>query len=312
MTSRSSTLKVKAEKYTILTKGVSANYFTVGKDEFMYGKAFSAQEIERKENVVIMSHASLKDVFDQQNPVGKSIIIQGKPFTVIGVLKETPQERLGAAGVSAYFPYPLFFQEIFASPSFNSVQLFLPEESDNEEWRKIIYQTLLNYVGVKTTNDANFEVTSSASFADQIQSAMDIFSYFLAAVGGISLLVGGIGVMNIMIVSVTERTREIGIRKAIGALKKDIIMQFLIESIVLTTLGWIVAIIISYLLVGLINGVLILLSLQEGPFAGFRVSVSLGTLILALSLTTIVGIGFGITPAKKAAQLKPIDALRFE
>ena len=168
------------------------------------------------------------------------------------------------------------------------MQVFLPEEYDNEEWRKILYQTLLQYIGVKTTNDADFEVISSASFADQIRSIMEIFSYFLAAVGGISLLVGGIGVMNIMIVSVTERTREIGIRKAIGALKKDIIMQFLIESIVLTTLGGIVAIIISYLFVGMINGVLLLLNLQEGAFAGFRVTVSINTLILALSLTTIV------------------------
>lgn len=312
ITSRPSTLKHQAKTYAMFTKGISPNYLSLGKEEFMYGRAFSEQEINEKQPVVVMSYSTLKDVFDNQNPIGTSVTIQGKPFTIIGVLKESTQERLGWSSVSAHFPYPIFFKEIFASSSFNSLQIFLPEESDNEQWRKIIYQTLLEYIGVTSTNDADFEVTSSASFADQIQSAMDIFSYFLAAVGGISLLVWWIGVMNIMIVSVTERTREIGIRKAIGALKKDIIMQFLIESIVLTSLGGIVAIIISYLIIGLINGVLILLSLQEGPFAGFRVSVSLGTLILALSLTTIVGVGFGITPAKKAAQLKPIDALRFE
>ena len=183
ITSRSSGLKHKAKNYTIFSKGISPNYLSLGKEEFLYGRGFSSQEDKENENVVIMSYASIKDIFDQQNPVGSTVTIQGKPFLIIGVLKESTQERLGAASVSAYFPYNQFFTEIFATPSFDSLQVFLPEESDNEEWRKILYQTLIEYVGVTTTNAADFEVTSSASFADQIQSAMDIFSYFLAAVG---------------------------------------------------------------------------------------------------------------------------------
>ena len=148
-----------------------------------------------------------------------------------------------------------------------------------------------------------FSLSSLSAIGDAIDNAMSIFTYLLAAIGSISLLVGWIGVMNIMLVSVTERTREIWIRKAIWALNKDIITQFLIESVVVTAIGWIIAIILSRLAIQAVNSF---------DIEWIHVSMTTEVVVLATTLTFIIWIVSGIGPAKKAAELQPIDALRFE
>ena len=306
-------IKYNADADKALVQGISEGYLSLTKEEFLYGQDFTTQDFESGAPVAIINYNSLRDFFDTDNPLGRELTINGTSFRVIGILKQSTSERMGLLdGVSVYIPAPAYAQSIRVGQDYDSIDLYLPEEYDNEQRRQIIYYSLLQHLGVSKVQQAHLSVDSFASFADQIQSAMSVFSIFLAIIGGISLLVGGIGVMNIMIVSVTERTREIGIRKAIGALKKDIIMQFLTESIVLTSLGGIIAVMISYVIILIANTVLSSISLVDSPFEGFHISIPLGVLVLAFSLTSLVGVGFGILPARKAAALKPIDALRFE
>ena len=162
-------------------------------------------------------------------------------------------------------------------------------------------RTLNDFLRAKVGED-NFEVFNMGSILDMVTTVYNVLGYLLGGIGGISLLVGGVGIMNIMLVSVTERTREIGIRKAIGAQKSDIIIQFLIESVVLSLLGGLIGLLLSAGILGIVN----LFAVE------YHFGVTFGVAMLAVFFSVGVGVIFGIYPANKAAKLKPIDALRFE
>lgn len=291
--------------------GVSDNYFDLSEDDILYGGVFTSDQLNEWRNVVVLSNESINTLFDKKNPIGKQVTIKGKKFEVVWVLDHTPIDGMLGDTLMGYIPHKSFQRTIMQTSNYDDITMYFPSDDDNETRRQITYNALLRYVGAAHTSDADFEVTSFAVFIEAIQSTMKIFSYFLAFIWGISLLVGWIGVMNIMIVSVTERTREIGIRKAIWALNNDIILQFMTESMVITFLWGIVAIIISYIIVGWI-GYLIALGGPDSQLYGLRPVIEPGVLLLAFGLTASTWLLFGIMPARKAAKLKPIDALRFE
>ena len=294
--------------------GISNNYFTLSKQELKYGTGFSQDDYDMKNPVVVLNYGSLSELFDDQNPVWQSIKIKGKRFTVVWILDQTSIESMGRGwSVTAYIPFPTFQEEINIGNEYDNFVVYLPNDSDNDTWKQIIHYALLKKLWLNNVNQWDFSVNSFASFLETLESTITVFTYFLWAIGAISLLVWGIGVMNIMIVSVTERTREIGIRKAIWALKRDIIMQFLTESVVITFLWWIIAIIFSYLVVYGINILISTMwsSSSSGPIS-IHLSITSDVVLLAFWLTALTWIWFGILPAKKAVQLKTIDALRFE
>ncbi len=307
------------ESANATVNGVPANYFTLWKNKLTYGSFFTAEDVDNGAAVVVLSYGSLSALFDDANPVGQTIKIKWKRFTVIGVLEKTSMESMRrSSSVTAYIPSTTLMEQISLSKTYDSIVVYLPDNSDNPTWTQLLQYALLRRVWGTDIAQAGFSVISYASFVETLQSTITMLTYFLWAIGGISLFVWGIGVMNIMIVSVTERTREIGIRKAIGALKKDIIMQFLTESIVITLTGWAIAIILSYAIVYGINAVVAIISSKAAStswgWGGLSIYLEItGSVVaLAFGLTTFTGVVFGILPAQKAVQLKPIDALRFE
>lgn len=310
------TLTYWTEVKSSTVNGISSNYFSLSKQAIKYGTGFTETDYTTKTRVAILNYSSLDSLFDNQNPVWQSIKIKGKRFTIIWILDQTSIESMGRWGssITAYVPFPTFQEEISVTKEYDSLVVYLPNDSDNATWKQIIHYALLKRLWLSNVDQAAFSVNSFASFVETLQSTITMFTYFLWVIGGISLLVWGIWVMNIMIVSVTERTREIGIRKAIGALKRDIIMQFLTESVVITFLWGFIAIVFSYAVVYGINFLISTMASSSGSSGPFSIHLSItsNVVILAFTLTALTGIWFGILPAQKAVQLKTIDALRFE
>ena len=237
-----------------------------------YWDKFSERNMNKNEDVAIVNKNAVDELFDDVYPIWEYVYYNNRKFRIIWVLEE---------------------ESIFS-------QVFIPITTYQQ---KVDNSTKIWSITVILWYEAGFTVTSLSAIGDAIDKAMWIFTYLLAAIGSISLLVWWIGVMNIMLVSVTERTREIWIRKAIWALNADIITQFLIESVVVTAIGWIIAIILAWLAIQLVNSFHI---------EWINVSMTMDVVVLATTLTFIIWIVSWIGPAKKAAELQPIDALRFE
>lgn len=202
-----------------------------------------------------------------------------------------------------FIPISTYQQKIDSTTKISSIIVVLGYDDDVDEWSNVLKYFLSRKYNINHIDLAGFSISSTSSLGDSIDSAMAIFTYLLAAIWSTSLLVWVIGVVNIMLVSVTERTREIWIRKAIWALNKDIIAQFLIESVVVTAIGWALAIFFSWLTILWINSL---------GIEWISLVMTWSVVILATTLTFIIWIVSGIWPAKKAADLQPIDALRFE
>ena len=223
-------------------------------------------------------------------------------FQVIGVLPEKGAGHWRDRDDTAIIPITTAMYRLLGKEYVDSIDVEVADASIMEETQSSIKELVIKRHRLKPdAEEETFEIRNMAEIQETLESTTQTMTWLLGSIAAISLLVGGIGIMNIMLVSVTERTREIGLRKAIGARKQDILIQFLIEAIVMTVIGGIAGVLLG-------AGVSILIS----TFAGWTVKVSLFSVILATGFSLIVGIGFGIWPAQKAARLDPIEALRYE
>lgn len=265
--------------------------------DWNYWSKFSQSNFDKNEDVAIVNKNIVDDLFDGGYAIWEYVYYNNRKFRVIWVLDE--ESMFG----QVFIPITTYQQKVDSSTKISSITIILSYDDDVDIWMNRIKYFLMRKYNVSHIDLAGFSVTSLSAIGDAIDNAMSIFTYLLAAIWSISLLVWWIWVMNIMLVSVTERTREIWIRKAIWALNADIITQFLIESVVVTTIGWVIAIILSRLAIQLVNSFHI---------EWINVSMTGSVVVLATTLTFIIWIVSWIGPAKKAAELQPIDALRFE
>ena len=265
--------------------------------DWKYGDKFSQKNMDRNEDVAIINKNTITYLYDDVEPVWEYIYYNNRKYKIIWVLDE--ESIFG----QVFIPITTYQQKVDSSTKIWSITIILSYDDDVDEWMNKIKYFLMRKYNVSHIDLAGFNVSSLSAIWDAIDKAMWIFTYLLAAIGSISLLVGWIGVMNIMLVSVTERTREIWIRKAIWALNADIITQFLIESVVVTAIWGLIAIILSWLAILTINSLNI---------EWLNISMTWNVVVLATTLTFIIWIVSWIWPAKKAAELQPIDALRFE
>lgn len=265
--------------------------------DWNYWSEFSESNFDRNEDVAIVNKNIVDDLFDWDYAIWEYVYYNNRKFKVIWVLDE--ESMFG----QVFIPITTYQQKVNTSTKISSITVILSYDDDVDDRQNKIKYFLMRKYNISHIDLAGFSVSSLSAIWDAIDDAMSIFTYLLAAIGSISLLVGWIGVMNIMLVSVTERTREIWIRKAIWALNGDIITQFLIESVVVTAIGWVIAIILSWLAIQLVNSF---------EIEWIQVSMTTEVVVLATTLTFIIWIVSWIGPAKKAAELQPIEALRFE
>jgi putative ABC transport system permease protein len=280
-----------------LVLGVLPEYLIVRNSKVQNGMFFQENSLNK---VAVLGPVVASDLFGNEEPIGKTIRINKINFRVIGVL-----ESKGSAGFmnpDEVVLIPLFVMQKILTGSEYLSQIAIQAKSSEliENLKEEVTKTLLREH--KTSRDnPDFSVIASQEFLNTFNSLINTMTIFLASIAAISLVVGGIGIMNMMLTSVTERTKEIGLKKAIGAKKKEILLQFLIESVILTLIGG---------LFGIILGSLI--SIAVSKFANITSQVSLYSIFLSLTFSSLVGIIFGYWPAKRASDLDPIIALRYE
>ena len=298
------TVKIGKKSEEVSAVGVPPIWFELNEKKLEEGSFFSKAHYEEKASVAVINGGFRDTFFKTKDPLGKKFIFNKKEFTIVGVLKKTEFDRWN----QIYIPDTTAAERILHKNAIDSFDVLLDPQDDNKlRQNKLAYLLLKKYNKLSLTN-AGFNISSFAEQQEEMKKSLQGMKMFLLAMGAISLLVGGIGVMNIMIVSVTERTREIWIRKAIGALNKDIIVQFLVESVVITLIWGFVAFLLSYGIVYFVNKFLS----DPTQWLGLSAEIDQHIMITTFFITTCTGIVFGILPARKAAKLKPIDALRFE
>ncbi|MCL2493669.1 MAG: ABC transporter permease [Clostridiales bacterium] len=276
--------------------GVTPSYQQIEDLSVQSGRFLKSPDVDNNSAVAVIGSGLADSLFATTDAVGKTFFIGGRSFRVIGVLDDIPQTLLGPSNDMAVIPYTLA-ERIF---SLNGVTAFIVKASSADvvtAAQEEINQELLNHYRNKNA----FSILNQSALLSSLDSITSTLSYMLGGIAAISLLVGGIGIMNIMLVSVTERTREIGIRKAIGATRRQILSQFLVESLVISTLGGLFGLLLSW-------GILSLLSyMMNSSYA-----MSPGAAVLAVVFSMGIGLVFGINPANKAAKMPPIVALRTE
>jgi putative ABC transport system permease protein len=290
--------------------GVAENYKEVQTAELSEGEFFSVSQINGVASAAILGSNVAEDLFDRSDGlVGETVRVNGQPFRVVGILKKEGGSEFGNS-VDDQILVPLTTAQLRLLPrkSTNQVDLIYVSAIDSDAVKAAeeeISVILRDRHNIKLAED-DFIILTQELFLDFASTVTGVFTIFLGGVAGISLLVGGIGIMNIMLVSVTERTKEIGLRKAVGAKKRDILTQFLIESSLLSVMGGIVGIILGWLL-----------SIGVGRIAEasdflLEPAITINAILLATLFSAAVGLFFGIYPANRAAQLEPIEALRSE
>ena len=287
--------------FTTVT-GVSPGYFEIRSWPFTNGESFGERDIRGATKVAVIGATVAKEVFGSEDPVGKILRIKNVPFLITGVLGRKGVGLRGDDQDDAVFvPYTSAMKRLMGSTMLRAIQVQVENKSNIPAVQADITQLLAQRHRINNEREMDFMVRSQEDIATMATATSKIMGALLAAIASVSLAVGGIGIMNIMLVSVTERTREIGIRMAVGAHGKDILMQFLVEAIVLSSLGG-----IGGILLGIASAQTISIT------QGWTVIISSSTIILAFSVSTLIGVFFGFYPARKAAALDPIDALRYE
>ena len=303
-------LTYSGEGTTVGMVGVTEDYEKVQTIELSEGEFFNSTQISGLASAVILGTNVAEDLFGRSDGlVGETVRIFGQPFRVVGILKKEGGSEFGSSPDDQILvPLTTAQTRLIPCKTNNQVDMIYVSAVSSEAVKSAedeIAVILRDRHNIKLSED-DFRILTQELFLDFASTVTGVFTIFLGGVAGISLLVGGIGIMNIMLVSVTERTKEIGLRKAVGAKKRDILTQFLIESSLLSALGGIVGIILGWLL-----------SLGIGRIAAandflLEPNITLNAVLLATLFSAAVGLFFGIYPANRAAQLEPIEALRSE
>lgn len=279
----------------------SEDYLNFAGYELEKGSFFTEGDVSNSSNVVVLGYNVVTDYFGKTNPVGEEVKINGKNFTVMGILKSVGYTFGMSPDNSIYIPITTAQNKLYGIDTVNQITAKVKSEEVMDQAIDEAKSILRVQHHILTGESSDFEISSSAQLLEMASTVTDILIITLTSIAAISLLVGGIGIMNIMFVSVTERTREIGIRKAIGAKNRDILIQFLTESVVLSLSGGIIGIGLA----GLITWIL-------KTFTELNSLITISPIIMALSFSTAIGVIFGIFPAMRAARLNPIDSLRHE
>ena len=282
--------------------GESENYLKIRSWKLAAGSMFDARDVRGAAKVAVIGSKTATELFGPLNPIGQNVRLNKIPFTIIGLL-ETKGAGMGGANQDdrIIIPYTTAMKRITGNKYLRSVNIQIASADRMETAQQQITSLLRQRHRIRDVNSDDFNIFNQKEIADTVNSISMVITLLLGSVAGISLIVGGIGIMNIMLVSVTERTREIGIRIAVGAEPSDIRLQFLIEALTLSLLGG---------LIGVLCGVGA--SWLVAVVAGFKAVVSTGSIFLAFGVSSIIGIFFGFYPAHKAAVLDPIVALRYE
>lgn len=288
--------------------GVTDAHQTVRNYQVAEGSFITADQVQSKGAVAVLGSNVAQQLFPNGNALGQTVKINSQPFRVTGVLASKGGTGLGSDDDQVLLPVTTVQQRLATQRTIQGAHVVttinIQAVSEKQTAQAKAEITAILRERHKITGDDDFTVTSQQDTLNTLNQITGIFTIFLGAIAGISLLVGGIGIMNIMLVSVTERTREIGIRKALGAAREDILAQFLVESVVISGLGGIAGVMLGIGISRLISTVL------SGQ--GLTTVVSPGTVLLSLAVSAGIGVFFGIYPAYQAAKLNPIQALRYE
>lgn len=302
MTNGSYVVIYQNKNWTTSVSGVNANFLDVNNWTMTSGRFFSDKNVQNRERVAVVGQTVVKNLFADEDPVGKEIRVKNIPFRVIGVLKSKGNGTMGNdQDDTVLIPYTTSMERVEGIDYLRMLYVVAKDDEGIDRLQADIENLLRVRHNIKDTNLDDFNIQNMKSIMETVAQTTGTFTLFLGAVAAISLVVGGIGIMNIMLVSVTERTREIGVRKALGATYSVIVTQFLIEAVVISLMGG---------FIGIAFG--IGASKVIGMVSGMSTVVSVPTIIMSFAFSMAIGLIFGIYPARKAAKLNPIDALHYE
>ena len=281
--------------------GTTPTYLSQKSWPVVLGRIFNDREIQSADNVIVLGEEVRRELFGASDPIGQTIRVKNMPFKVIGVLKEMGSSGFGSNDNSAFMPYTTVMKKLERTEDISFLSLSAHSRQEVKNLEKAAVAVLNQKYNVEDPENGGFGAFNQAEASEKADESTKVFSMLLGGIASISLVVGGIGIMNIMLVSVTERTREIGIRMAVGARGRDILAQFLIEAVVLSLLGGLLGILFGYTLCRVI-----------ASFAGWPPIMSAESVILAFGTSAGIGVFFGFYPAFAASRLDPIEALRHE
>ena len=298
---RSAQIKYGNKNTNTTVRGTGIKYLKIANFTLDQGRYFSSQEVRSIRRVAVLGSTVVKNLFGDINPIGKKIKVDGSNYLIIG--STSPKGALSwfDPDDQIFIPVTTAQKRLFGVNNIQSIDIQAEKIEDLEIIKERVDSLLRIRHGIRKTEESDFHVQNSSQWLNSWGDAAKTFTYLLGGIAAISLLVGGIGIMNIMLVSITERTKEIGIRIAIGAKKSEIMQQFLIESVLISFIGGGIGIMIG-----------ILISRTVSKIGGWDTIVSNQSIMIAFGFSVGVGIFFGYYPARKAANLNPIDALRYE
>jgi putative ABC transport system permease protein len=294
-------VKYLSKNWRVNIIGTSLTYLPIRSFEVEQGRCFTESEAENMARVAILGPVTVTNLFDLNEPLGEIIKINGINFRVVGVLKSKGDQGFFNMDDQIIMPYTTAMKQLFGLDYVREIDVQAAAGSNLSAVQDTITDLLRRRHHLTAEQENDFSIRNQADAIETASQISDTFTMLLGGLASISLLVGGIGIMNIMLVTVTERTREIGIRKAIGAKRRSIHLQFLIESVIISGLGGLIGVALG------IGAARVL-----AAFPNFSTAVELRSVLLALSFSAIVGVFFGWYPARRAATLDPVEALRYE
>lgn len=291
------TIKYGLENYDgIKVSGVNNSYLEIQNFHVGNGRTLTDVDVDFRNQVALIGNKTAEKLFKKFNPIGREIFIQGDVYTVVGVLEEKKSSMFGDSNDIVFIPYTTAMRK-FSIGSISSIVL----QTDTKIEGEVVKKGIEDYLTKTFNDDESYYINSQEEMLSEFNKISTMLTMVLGGIAGISLLVGGIGIMNIMLVTVTERTREIGIRKAIGARRINIMIQFLIESSVISCMGGFIGTVLGIVVNRIICG-----------YIGIDPVVNIQVIAASFGFSLFVGVFFGVYPAGKAAKLKPVDALRYE